>query len=39
MIDGDVLPRRGGIMPEKIHRQHRERLAIVYIRQSTPQQV
>src|ERR1700674_1936117 len=39
MIDGDLLPRRGGIMPEKIHRQHRERLAIVYIRQSTPQQV
>jgi hypothetical protein len=25
--------------PEKIHSRHRERLAIVYIRQSTPQQV
>ena len=39
MTDGDLVPRRSGIMPEKIHRQHRERLAIVYIRQSTPQQV
>jgi DNA invertase Pin-like site-specific DNA recombinase len=39
MTDGDLVPRRGGIMPEKIHRQHRERLAIVYIRQSTVQQV
>ena len=25
--------------PEKIHSRHRERLAVVYIRQSTPQQV
>ena len=25
--------------PEKIHSRHRERLAIIYIRQSTPQQV
>jgi len=39
MTDGDLVPRRGGLTPEKIHRQHRERLAIVYIRQSTPQQV
>src|ERR1700716_1759773 len=39
MTDGDLVPRRGGIMPEKIHRRHRERLAMVYIRQSTPQQV
>jgi DNA invertase Pin-like site-specific DNA recombinase len=39
MSDGDVVPRRGGIVPEKIHRQHRDRLAIVYIRQSTVQQV
>ncbi|WP_063621869.1 recombinase family protein [Bradyrhizobium sp. Ec3.3] len=39
MIDGDLVPHRGGIIPEKIHRQHRERLAIVYIRQSTVQQV
>jgi DNA invertase Pin-like site-specific DNA recombinase len=39
MSDGNVVPRRGGIVPEKIDRQHRERLAIVYIRQSTVQQV
>jgi hypothetical protein len=26
-------------VPKKIHRQHRDRLAIVYIRQSTVQQV
>lgn len=39
MTDGDLMPRRGSLMPEKIHRQHRERLAIVYIRQSTVQQV
>jgi DNA invertase Pin-like site-specific DNA recombinase len=39
MSDGNVVPRRGGIVSEKIDRQHRERLAIVYIRQSTVQQV
>ena len=39
MSDGNVVPRRGGLVPEKIDRQHRERLAIVYIRQSTVQQV
>jgi DNA invertase Pin-like site-specific DNA recombinase len=39
MTNGDLAPRRIGAMPEKIHRQHRDRLAIVYIRQSTPQQV
>jgi DNA invertase Pin-like site-specific DNA recombinase len=39
MNDGNVVPRRGGLLPEKIDRQHRERLAIVYIRQSTVQQV
>jgi DNA invertase Pin-like site-specific DNA recombinase len=39
MIEGALVPHRGGIVPEKIRRQHRERLAIVYIRQSTPQQV
>lgn len=39
MTDGDLVPLRGGLVPEKILRQHRERLAIVYIRQSTPQQV
>jgi DNA invertase Pin-like site-specific DNA recombinase len=39
MTNGDLAPRRIGAMPEKIHRQHRDHLAIVYIRQSTPQQV
>jgi excisionase family DNA binding protein len=39
MIEGALVPHRGGIVPEKIRRQHRERLAIVYIRQSTVQQV
>src|SRR4029077_7031860 len=39
MSDANVVPRRGGILPEKIDRQHRDRLAIVYIRQSTVQQV
>jgi hypothetical protein len=39
MIEGALIPNRGGIVPEKIRRQYRERLAIVYISQSTPQQV
>ena len=30
---------RAGFVPEKITRQHQDRLAIIYIRQSTPQQV
>jgi Resolvase, N terminal domain len=38
-MDGILVPDRAGFAPEKIARQHRERLAIVYIRQSTPQQV
>ena len=38
-MDKDFLPHRGGVMPEKILRHHQERLAIVYIRQSTVQQV
>ena len=38
-MDGDLLPRRAGLTPEKITREHQQRLAIVYIRQSTPQQV
>src|SRR6195952_1076391 len=42
MTEPDLMPRplgeRGGLS-EKISRRHRERLAIVYIRQSTPQQV
>src|SRR6516165_1402901 len=39
MMDGDAVPPRVGLMSEKILRRHRERTAIVYIRQSTPQQV
>ena len=38
-MDGDLLPRRAGLTPEKITREHQQRLAIMYIRQSTPQQV
>jgi DNA invertase Pin-like site-specific DNA recombinase len=38
-MDGYLVPRRAGFMPEKISRHHQERLAIIYIRQSTPQQV
>ncbi len=39
MMDGDLAPRQGGIMSDKILRHHRERVAMVYIRQSTVQQV
>src|SRR6201996_6648857 len=39
MRDGDVALRPGAGMPEKIRREHQQRLAIIYIRQSTPQQV
>jgi len=35
----DMLTRTGGSLPERISRRHRDRLAIVYIRQSTMQQV
>ncbi len=38
-MDGNLAPPRAGFMPEKISRHHQERLAIIYIRQSTPQQV
>src|SRR5260370_25560649 len=38
-MDGDLVLQRAGFMPEKIGRHHQERLAIIYIRQSTPQQV
>jgi hypothetical protein len=38
-MDGNLVPRRTGFAPEKITRQHQERLAIISIRQSTPQQV
>ena len=39
MMGQDLAPRHGNLMPEKILRRHRERLAMVYIRQSTVQQV
>ena len=39
MIQGAVAPYIGSLFPEKIQRRHRERSAIVYIRQSTLQQV
>jgi DNA invertase Pin-like site-specific DNA recombinase len=39
MIQGAAALYIGSLFPEKIHRRHRERCAIVYIRQSTPQQV
>jgi hypothetical protein len=39
MTDGDLMSRQSGGLSEKIFRRHRERLAIVYIRQSTVQQV
>jgi DNA invertase Pin-like site-specific DNA recombinase len=39
MTDGDCAPQPRGGLSEKIFRRHRERLAIVYIRQSTVQQV
>jgi DNA invertase Pin-like site-specific DNA recombinase len=39
MTNGDLMPRPPGGLSEKILRQHRDRLAIVYIRQSTVQQV
>jgi hypothetical protein len=39
MTNGDCRPRPPGGLSEKILRRHRDRLAIVYIRQSTVQQV
>jgi DNA invertase Pin-like site-specific DNA recombinase len=39
MTEGDLTPRLPCGLSEQIFRQHRERLAIVYIRQSTVQQV
>src|ERR1700756_2042551 len=39
MRDGDLALRPGAGMPEKIRREHRDRLAVFYIRQSTMQQV
>ena len=39
MMAGELMPRQGGLASEKIRREHRERLAIVYVRQSTVQQI
>src|SRR5438874_1076091 len=39
MIEVNLRPRSGGLACDKIQRRHRDRLAVVYIRQSTPQQV
>jgi DNA invertase Pin-like site-specific DNA recombinase len=39
MMSDDRTSGRHGRLPEKIHSRHRERLAVVYIRQSTPQQI
>jgi DNA invertase Pin-like site-specific DNA recombinase len=38
-MDGELAARPGAVMPEKIRRGHRDRLAIVYVRQSTVQQI
>jgi DNA invertase Pin-like site-specific DNA recombinase len=38
MSNAGLLP-PSGVLPDKIQRRHRERAAMVYIRQSTPQQV
>jgi DNA invertase Pin-like site-specific DNA recombinase len=39
MMSQERAPRRGALPPEKVADRHRERLAIVYVRQSTPQQI
>src|SRR3954454_1524053 len=39
MMSQDCALVRPGPLPDKIHDRHRERLAVIYIRQSTPQQV
>ncbi len=39
MMAGELMLRQGGLASEKIRREHRERLAIVYVRQSTVQQI
>ena len=39
MMSKECAPRRGALPPEKVADRHRERLAIVYVRQSTPQQI
>lgn len=39
MMDEICVSKRHGLLPDKIDGRHRERLAIVYVRQSTPQQI
>src|SRR5215472_11269000 len=39
MMEGALALHSSDLFPAKIQRRHRDRLAIVYIRQSTPQQV
>ena len=39
MMAGELMPRQSGLASEKIRREHRERLAIVYVQQSTIQQI
>jgi DNA invertase Pin-like site-specific DNA recombinase len=39
MMDGDSAPSFSGLISDKIQRRHRERAAMVYVRQSTVQQV
>src|SRR5690349_14583637 len=39
MMTGELMPRQSGLASEKIRREHRERLAVVYVRQSTVQQI
>jgi hypothetical protein len=37
MTDAGLAQRRGGLVSDKILRRHQDRLAIVYVRQSTVQ--
>ena len=39
MTDAGLVQRRSGLVSDKILRRHQDRLAIVYVRQSTVQQV
>ena len=39
MMEASLTPHIGRLVPERIQRRHRERSAIVYVRQSTVQQV
>jgi hypothetical protein len=39
MNGASFLPSRRGVVPDKIQRRHRERAAMVYVRQSTVQQI